>query len=138
VSDARALFRSGRLAHLATADMTGQPHVVAVCFAVEGNTIVTAVDHKPKRTERLKRLDNIRLNARVSVLVDHYDDEDWSRLWWARADGRARVIGSDEPGHAAAIERLVERYRQYRAEPPRGPVIEVAVERWSSWLAAPN
>jgi len=135
-ADARALFESQPVAHLATADLTGQPHVVAICFALARDAIVTAVDRKPKRDRRLKRLDNVRVNARASVLVDHYED-DWSALWWARADGRARVLDRDDPGHGAAIAALVERYAQYRSSPPDGPVIEVAVERWSSWRAEP-
>jgi PPOX class probable F420-dependent enzyme len=135
-ADARALFESQPVAHLATADLTGQPHLVAICFALARDAIVTAVDRKPKGDKRLKRLDNVRANARASVLVDHYED-DWSALWWARADGHARVLDRDDPGHDAAIAALVERYAQYRSSPPDGPVIEVAVERWSSWRAEP-
>jgi PPOX class probable F420-dependent enzyme len=134
-AEARSLFASARLAHLATAGVGGQPHVVAICFALEGDDLVTAIDFKPKRTQRLKRLDNIRLNARVSVLVDHYDDDDWSTLWWARADGRARVVEPDDPGHAAAVALLTRRYVQYRSNPPQGPVIDVVIDRWSSWRA---
>ena len=134
--EARRLFASRPVAHLATAGVGGQPHVVAICFAVDGDTIVTAVDRKPKRDRRLKRLDNVRLNARASVLVDHYED-DWSALWWARADGRARVVQPDQPGHAAAVAALVDRYPQYGSSPPDGPVIEVSVERWSGWRAQP-
>jgi PPOX class probable F420-dependent enzyme len=134
-AEARALFASARLAHLATAGAGGQPHVVAICFALDGDDLVTAIDFKPKRTQRLKRLDNVRLNARVSVLVDHYDDDDWSRLWWARADGRARVVAPDEPAHTNAVALLSQRYAQYRANPPQGPVIDVVVDRWSSWRA---
>src|SRR5947209_140979 len=133
-ADARALFESQPVAHLATADLSGQPHVVAICFALAGEAIVTAVDSKPKRNRRLKRLDNVRRNSRASVLVDHYED-DWSALWWARADGRARVLDAGDAGHGAAVGALVDRYAQYRSSPPDGPVIEVTVERWSSWRA---
>src|ERR671935_135408 len=89
--EARALLASARVARLATADAEGRPHLVAITFAVDGDEIITAVDHKPKRTVRLRRLANIEANPRVSVLADHYED-DWSGLWWARADGRPQLL----------------------------------------------
>jgi PPOX class probable F420-dependent enzyme len=98
-------------------------------FAAEGDRIWSAVDAKPKRTRALRRLANVRENPRVSVLADHYDDADWAALWWVRADGVARV--TDECPEAVA--RLSARYAQYRAEPPAGPFLEIAVERWSGW-----
>ena len=106
--------------------------MVPIVFALDGDVLYHAVDHKPKRTTALKRLDNLRADPRASVLADAYD-EDWERLWWARADGTARIL---EPGHAPAIERLRERYPQYRERPPEGPVIAIDVTRWSDWTAA--
>ena len=121
------LFATARVARLATVTPAGAPHVVPICFAVEGDTIYTAVDAKPKRTTRLQRLRNIDANPAVSVLADHYD-EDWTRVWWARADGSARVLGDD----ARAIALLAARYDQFE---PAGAVIAVDVERWSGWAA---
>ena len=92
----------------------------------------TAVDDKPKRTRALRRLDNVRANPRVALLADRYDD-DWSALWWVRADGAARVVeAADAP---AALEALAARYAQYAASPPPGPLLEITVERWSGWSA---
>ncbi|MER6511172.1 TIGR03668 family PPOX class F420-dependent oxidoreductase [Nonomuraea sp. NPDC001636] len=126
---ARSLFEGARVARLATADAAGVPRVVPVTFAVLGNDVVTAVDHKPKSTHDLARLRDIRANPRVSLLADHYED-DWTRLWWARADGTATVR---EDGHDAALRALAGKYDQYRRRPPEGPVIVVAVSRWSGW-----
>jgi PPOX class probable F420-dependent enzyme len=96
-------------------------------------TIMTIVDHKPKSTRTgLRRLHDIRANPLVSLLVDHYDD-DWARLWWARADGLARIVEAGDPRHAAAVAALTARYSQYRRVPPTGPAIVVAVTRWSGW-----
>ena len=134
--DARERFASGRVARLATVGADGAPHVVVVTFALDADVIYTAVDRKPKRTQRLKRLANISHEPRVTLLVDHYDDRDWSRLWWARADGRARVIEPGQELHDRAVELLAARYEQYRSEPPSGPAIAVAVERWSGWSAS--
>ena len=119
------------VARLATVRPDARPHVVPITLALVGDTIVTAVDHKPKTTTSLQRLRNIEAHPAASVLVDYYED-DWSRLWWARADGTARVVHA---GHEReeAVERLVAKYEPYRRQPPRGPVILLAVERWASW-----
>jgi PPOX class probable F420-dependent enzyme len=132
---ARDRFRLAPVARLASADAAGRPHLVPITFALlDAETIVSAVDHKPKRTTALRRLANIEANPAVSLLVDHYDD-DWSRLWWARADGRARVIDPDgDPAlRAAALDALVARYANYREARPDGAVIIVTVKRWSTW-----
>jgi len=112
-----------------------QPHLVPIVFAlVAENTVVTAVDHKPKRTTALRRLANIAANPAVCLLADEYSD-DWDRLWWVRADGRARVLApGQEPGlRAVAIDTLVARYPQYDRRRPDGDLIVVEVERWSGW-----
>src|SRR5205823_4279080 len=78
----RAEVAAARVARLATHNARGGIDLVPCAFAfVDDDTIVTAVDHKPKRTVRLQRLENIRKNSGVTVLIDHYDD-DWSTLWW--------------------------------------------------------
>lgn len=120
-------------ARLATVRPDGAPHIVPIAFVLAADTITTAVDHKPKATRALQRLRNIRADSRVSVLVDHYDD-DWSRLWWARADGTAVI--DDHTDHPDAIAGLVGKYRQYRDRPPEASLIVVTVERWTTWLAA--
>jgi len=130
--EARVLFATARVARLATVGADGRPHLVPIVFTLDGDTLVTAVDAKPKRTAALKRLENIRAEPRVALLADHYD-EDWAALWWVRADGRARVLDIAP----AAIARLRDRYPQYTDAPPAGPVIEVAVERWTGWRAGP-
>lgn len=128
---ARARFAAARVARLATVSPEGAPRIVPVTFAVTGGRIVSAVDRKPKSTTRLRRLADIEAEPRVSVLVDEYDD-DWSQLWWARADGRAQVLASYD------VAPLVAKYQQYRALPPSGPVVVVEVERWSGWSAGPD
>jgi PPOX class probable F420-dependent enzyme len=122
------LFATARVARLATAGADGVPHLVPIVFAVAGDIIHTAVDAKPKRSRHLRRLANIAANPRVSVLADHYE-EDWSALWWVRADGTARVLDTSPAG----LEALTARYPQYRASPPPGPFVEITVDRWTSW-----
>lgn len=123
------------MVRLATADAHGRPHLVVVTFALAGDRLFTAVDQKPKTTRDLRRLRNIRENPQVAVLADHYEDDDWARLWWVRGDGTARVL--DDPGEQEpALGLLGDRYAQYRADPPGGPVIEVVITRWTGWAAS--
>jgi PPOX class probable F420-dependent enzyme len=133
---ARSRFAAARVARLATVGADGRPHLVPIVFAVDGDTVYTAVDDvKPKATQRLRRLRNIAENPAVALLADHYDD-DWTALWWVRADGIARVLDPSDAEAGGARALLAERYEQYRAAPPPGPVITVAVERWAGWAAA--
>jgi PPOX class probable F420-dependent enzyme len=131
--DARALFATAAVARLATVRRDGAPHIVPVCFAIAGGSIYTAVDGKPKRTPDLARLANIAAEPRVALLADRYED-DWTRLWWVRVDGDARLVtGADERGRALAA--LATAYRQYADAPPRGAVIAIAPRRFSGWRA---
>jgi PPOX class probable F420-dependent enzyme len=132
--EARRRFAGAPVARLATADADGRPHVVPIVFAVAGETIYSAVDAKPKRTTALRRLANVAANPAVAVLVDHYED-DWTRLWWARADGTGRVLAREEPERDEALDALAERYPQYREQRPAGPVLAIDVVRWSGWSA---
>ncbi|HEY7733118.1 MAG TPA: TIGR03668 family PPOX class F420-dependent oxidoreductase [Gaiellaceae bacterium] len=123
-----------RVARLATVDPDGRPHLVPIVFAVAGRTLYSAVDAKPKRSRTLRRLENARARPDVTLLVDHYD-EDWSRLWWIRLRGRARVLDDGDEA-ARALRLLIERYPQYRDRPPGLPVLAVDVREWRSWSAA--
>jgi PPOX class probable F420-dependent enzyme len=133
---ARERFADARVARLASVSPAGAPHLVPVVFAVDHETIYTAVDRKPKQSTALRRLANIAANPDVCVLADHYD-EDWTTLWWVRADGTARVVGSGDPEFHTAVRALAGRYRQYREDPPPGPAIAIRVRRWSGWTAQP-
>jgi PPOX class probable F420-dependent enzyme len=130
--EARGLFATARVARLATADVEARPHLVPICFALDGDQIFTAVDQKPKRSVRLRRLDNLAANPQASALADLYDD-DWSSLWWVRADGTARVIAPGSPEHRRIVELLTDRYDQYRDDPPAGPAIALEVSHWTGW-----
>ncbi len=123
-----------RVAHLATADADGAPSVVPICFAVLDRTLYSVVDRKPKRSapSELRRMRNIRANARAAVVADHYD-EDWSKLGWVLARGRARLIESGDE-HARAVAALRTKYAQYREmRLDDRPVIAIAVEHVTAW-----
>jgi PPOX class probable F420-dependent enzyme len=128
------LLGPARVARLATAGEGGRPHLVPVTFAVDGDRFYIAIDHKPKTTATgLKRLRNIERNPNVSVLADHYE-EDWTALWWARADGRAAIITAPED-RESPLDLLARKYPQYQQHRPDGPVIAIEVDRWTAWAA---
>ncbi len=159
--EARRRFGTAAVARLATIGPDGRPHLVPVTFALDGDRIYTVVDAKPKTTANLRRLRNIAADPRVTVLADHYED-DWDRLWWARADGHAAILGRPAPAAgqppgtagqppgtagqppgtdgrpadlAGPLALLAARYPRYRAAPPAGPLIRIQVERWTGWAA---
>jgi PPOX class probable F420-dependent enzyme len=137
-SQARFLA-TARVARLATADESGRPHVIPVCFVFAdlgygGAAIYIVLDQKPKSVEltRLRRVRNILANPQVSLVIDHYD-EDWTRLWYLLVQGRAELIESGaEP--ADAVSLLRSKYPQYRKMDLDGnPVIKITPERATGW-----
>lgn len=134
-ADLRRRVAAARVARLATIRRDGSPHLVPFCFAVDGDILYSAVDNKPKRSTELARFRNIAGEPRVSVLVDHWS-EDWSQLWWVRVDGRAEAVASGSEAEQRALTLLGEKYEQYRAAPPAGPVLAITGERWSGWSGA--
>ena len=130
-------FTAAPVARLATVSTDEIPHLVPVVFAVDldpdaaAAVIYTAVDGKPKSTQRLRRLANIEHNPRVSLLVDHYAD-DWAQLWWVRADGTA-TVHVDGAVAEAGRALLRGKYPQYQSVPLAGPVIAIEVQHWAAW-----
>ncbi len=138
----RRFLARQRVAHLATADSSGDPHVVPICFVVSGETVYIAIDEKPKTTELmgLRRLRNIAENRRVAIVADVYDDEDWSRLGFVLLRADASLIDAGAPEHAAALKALRAKYPQYRAMALEGrPLIAARITRVTRWgrLEAP-
>jgi PPOX class probable F420-dependent enzyme len=131
----RRRVTEARVATLASVDPSGTLHLVPLCFALDGDSLVSAVDEKPKGSSRLQRFANVRAHPDVALLVHAYH-EDWGRLWWVRLRGRARVLeGGPEAERAIAL--LVEKYAQYRDAPPHAPVLVVDLAEWRGWSAAP-
>jgi PPOX class probable F420-dependent enzyme len=129
VHDAR--LTAARVARLATIDPDGRPHLVPIVFVLDGDTLYSAVDRKPKRSRTLRRIENARARPEVTILVDHYE-EDWGGLWWIRLRGLARVL-DDGAERERALALLAEKYPQYRQEPPDGPVLAVDISEVRDW-----
>jgi PPOX class probable F420-dependent enzyme len=132
-AELRRLFAASPVARLSTVRPDGGPHVVPMVFALVEDTVYSAVDAKPKRSRALQRLANIRSDPRCALLVDHYED-DWRRLWWVRADGTGEVVDAP-PAQHPGLRALVQRFREYRDEPPSGPLLVVTVRRWTGWAS---
>jgi coenzyme F420-0:L-glutamate ligase / coenzyme F420-1:gamma-L-glutamate ligase len=133
----RRRLHEARIARLATADASGRPHAVPVCFAYDGSAIYTALDLKPKRVnpERLARVRNIRENPHVAFLIDEYS-EDWTRLWYVQVRGQAQLLGSEESAERAhALKLLRSKYRQYTGGllPEEAPVIRIEPLSITAW-----
>jgi PPOX class probable F420-dependent enzyme len=130
----RRMLVEASVARLATTGPDGRPHIVPIVFAHDDENLYFVVDDKPKRSRDLKRVRNIAGNERVSVLVDHYED-DWARLWWVRVDGVAHVVDHDAEAQRA-IDLLARKYAQYAGKRPQGPVVAIRIERMSGWSPA--
>ena len=133
---ARRLFAGAAAARLATVTPAGHPHIVPVTFVLDsqpgrGDRVYTAVDHKPKTTTRLQRLRNIEAHPQVALLADHYAD-DWSRLWWVRADGAATVLGGATALDAAERAGRPGCSRRATRSTPPG---RLARSSWFGWTA---
>jgi len=130
----KAFIRSARVAHLATADKKGRPHVIPICYALDGEELYSPIDEKPKRTSPLllKRIRNIRQNPYVSVVVDRYD-EDWRRLAYVLIIGKAKLLAKGQR-HKRAVLLLRRKYPQYRRMAIQDrPMIQIKPTRVTSW-----
>jgi PPOX class probable F420-dependent enzyme len=129
----RRFLDKTRVGRLATADKSGVPHVIPVCYAVSENTLYITIDEKPKRRDvPLKRVRNMLENPNAAFVADHWD-EDWSRLGWVMLRGRAEIL-YDGREHDRAQALLRGRYPQYRAMNLADlPVIALRIEHASSW-----
>lgn len=134
---------NAQVARMATITTEGSVDVVPIVFAIldpephhrfDQGILVTAVDHKPKTTMSLKRLENIRSHPEVTAVVDHYED-DWDQLWWIRVRGQGRVL-ADSGERQLALDALVAKYAQYREKRPQGDVIAVDIIGIQSWTGA--
>jgi PPOX class probable F420-dependent enzyme len=136
-ADARAFADRHRVAHLATADAAGAPHVIPICYALVGAHFYFVIDDKPKRTRTgLKRLRNIAANPQVALVIDDYD-EDWTRLAYLLVQGTAAVV-DDRGEYAGVLAALRQRYAQYRSMPlafERHPMVRITPVRTHLWRA---
>jgi PPOX class probable F420-dependent enzyme len=132
--NAAAFIRAARVAHLATADAAGQPHVIPICFVLDGNEFFSPIDEKPKQTSprRLRRLRNIGANPKICLVVDRYE-EDWQKLAYVLVIGTAKILLRGKR-HDRAVRLLRRKYPQYRSMAlEQRPIIRISPTRAVGW-----
>jgi PPOX class probable F420-dependent enzyme len=136
--EVRSRVASARVGRLGTLQPDGAVHLVPCCFALdpEGDRWYWVVDGKPKRSLALRRLANLAERPAATLVVDHYDDADWSRLWWVRLTGRGAALAAGSAADRRARDLLAAKYPQYRDHPPPGAAVAVDVDTWRWWSAA--
>jgi PPOX class probable F420-dependent enzyme len=130
----RELLEHSRVGRLGLTDDDGAPRVLPVTYALVGDSVVSAVDDKPKRAPgaELARVRWLRARPQAALTVDHYDD-DWSRLAWVQVLGRVEITEVD----AESLAALRAKYAPYRERAPRGPLLVLRAQRALCWRATP-
>ena len=130
----RAFAEQHGVAHLATADAAGDPHVVPICYAVDADAFYFVVDEKRKSTKRLKRIRNLEQNPRAAIVIDDYDDA-WERLAYLLVRGAAALV--DDPAeYDRVVDILRRRYPPYRSmalDRSVNPMVRIEVEHAHLW-----
>jgi len=138
----RTYISDHRVARLATADASGRPSVIPICYAFDGITIYSPIDRKPKSVsaQDLKRVRNLEVNQYVCLIIDDYSDN-WAELSYVQISGTARMIEPDDElqgEHRRAVEMLRDKYPQYRSmDIDRTPMIKITPTRLKAWRARP-
>jgi PPOX class probable F420-dependent enzyme len=128
------LMAEARVARLGFVDEADHPRVLPVTYAIEGDSLWSAIDRKPKRTAEPARLRYLRRRPQAALTVDRYSD-DWSELAWVQALGRVELLDvADAP---AALAALASKYEPYSHEPPPGPLLRLVPARFLCWRATP-
>ena len=133
----RRFLEAQRRAVLVTVAPDGGPRPVPICFvlAEDAAVLYTPLDDKPKATDdplELARVRDIAADPRVAILADRWD-EDWTRLAWLRAEGRATLLDPG-PEHAAAVAALRATYLQYAMHRlDDRPLIRIEIGRVTTW-----
>lgn len=141
LSDDDALARLAAHDHgiLCTVHAVRGVDAVPVAYAVHDGHVGIPVDRvKPKASLRLQRERNLEADPRATLLVEQWDPADWSRLWWSRAELRWCSSDADPAGPPLApalVEKLAERYPQYR-DRPFARVLVLRVVAISGWTAS--
>jgi hypothetical protein len=131
-----ALRRAAAADHgvLATLHEPRGADLVPACFAIEGDRLAIPIDSvKPKGSAALGRIRNLERDPRATLLVEHWDAADWSRLWWVRL---FLVRTEEPPEHVASLERALRaRYPQY-ASAPFVEILTFRIDHIGGWAAA--
>ena len=136
VNDARARLIDNDHGVLCTLHPDRGVDAVPVVYAVYGDVLGVPIDTvKPKTSTRLQRHRNLEDDPRATMLIDHWDGDDWARLWWVRV----QLIwqATPAPGLRSTLGRLLaERYPQYKDQ-PFADVLVFDIDGLTGWSATP-
>ena len=121
---------------LCTLHATRGVDAVPCVFAVdEDGSVGVPIDRvKPKSLSRLQREHNLESDSRATLLVEQWDRDDWSRLWWVRASLEWEAAPSAERTDGLAA-LLADRYAQYR-DRPFDRVLVLRIVDVTGWAAS--
>lgn len=108
---------------------------VPIVYAVIGDLVGVPIDRvKPKSSLRLQRQANLEADPRATLLIEQWDRDDWSKLWWVRAE--LRYIGTQPNEQSAALAaQLTQAFTQYRDQPFAG-MLMLRIAAISGWSAS--
>lgn len=110
------------------------PDPQPVLYAVSGDYIGVPIDSiKPKSSTRLQREANLEADPRSALLVEQWDADDWSRLWWVRAQ-LEHVADPPQSVIEDLSERLSRKVPQY-ADKPFYRVLVCRLVALTGWAA---
>lgn len=133
-AEARARLMAATHGVLCTLHPLRGVDAVPVMYAVDDELVGVPVDTvKPKGSTRLQRERNLEADPRATLLVEHWDAEDWSALWWVRAELR-HVADSDGARREALAARLAGQVPQYR-ERPFAQLLVLQIVGMTGWTA---
>ncbi len=108
---------------------------VPVVYVTDDGFVGVPVDKvKPKASLRLQRERNLEADGRATLLVEQWDRDDWSRLWWVRAE--LRWHGNDDGDRENTLaDELARRFPQYR-DRPFARVLVLSIVAVTGWAAS--
>ncbi len=135
MTDARTRLERADHGVLSTLHPTRGIDSVPVCFVVAGDVVGIPIDTvKPKRSTRLGRLRNLEADPRATLLVEHWDADDWAALWWVRVSLLHTEVDA-EPARASSPRCSSTKYAQYENGGIES-VVALRLVALTSWDAA--
>jgi Pyridoxamine 5'-phosphate oxidase len=110
------------------------PQPVLYAVSDDGHVGVPIDRVKPKTSARLRREDNLEADPRATLLIEHWDAGDWSRLWWVRAN-LSYVPHPPSPLTDDLAGRLARTVPQY-ADRPFHRILVCRIVAVTGWSAA--
>lgn len=108
---------------------------VPVVYSVAEGFVGVPIDRvKPKTSLRLQRQTNLQADPRATLLIEHWDRNDWSQLWWVRAELRYDASAPDDISTTLTAQ-LSTTFKQYHDQ-PFADILTLRIVAASGWSAS--